>query len=272
MTWDKLLGNAWSKLSIEQIAEIFSKKNESLGRIDADLLNEFGKYQWIEDESGDQDKLQAIFFVSVFTLLGYLAIQDGVVCSEEKKYASRFMDGLELEDRHKIIALHYFTLGTKSRYSDLEPLVTTLRNRLSRKRDLPRLFLEVLFSAAYVDGKACKKEQDVIVYIARCFNVNAYELNGIEKSAKAEQGIHSENKKQKIKESSSITYREALDILGVTESRDMATVRRAYRRMMSQYHPDKLISDGLPEEMIKVATEKTIRIRKAYEFLGKKLK
>jgi len=34
---------------------------------------------------------------------------------------------------------------------------------------------------------------------------------------------------------------------------------------MSQHHPDKLLAQGLPEEMIKVATEKTRDIRGAYE-------
>lgn len=34
---------------------------------------------------------------------------------------------------------------------------------------------------------------------------------------------------------------------------------------MSQHHPDKLLSKGLPEEMIKLATEKTQKIKAAYD-------
>ena len=44
-------------------------------------------------------------------------------------------------------------------------------------------------------------------------------------------------------------------------------LKKAYRRLMSQHHPDKLVSKGLPEEMIKVATEKTQEIRKAYDLV-----
>jgi DnaJ like chaperone protein len=54
-------------------------------------------------------------------------------------------------------------------------------------------------------------------------------------------------------------------VLDVAESASDAEVKKAYRRLMSQHHPDKLVSKGLPEEMIKVATEKTQQIRKAYE-------
>ena len=43
--------------------------------------------------------------------------------------------------------------------------------------------------------------------------------------------------------------------------------KKAYRRMMSQHHPDKLVSKGLPEEMIKLATEKTQKIREAYDLI-----
>jgi len=44
-----------------------------------------------------------------------------------------------------------------------------------------------------------------------------------------------------------------------------AEVKKAYRRLMSQNHPDKLVARGLPEEMMKVATEKTQEIKAAYE-------
>jgi DnaJ like chaperone protein len=46
-------------------------------------------------------------------------------------------------------------------------------------------------------------------------------------------------------------------------------IKQAYRRMMSQHHPDKLLAKGLPEEMVKLATEKAQQIRKAYEIVSK---
>ncbi|MGB5715657.1 MAG: DnaJ domain-containing protein, partial [Gammaproteobacteria bacterium] len=57
----------------------------------------------------------------------------------------------------------------------------------------------------------------------------------------------------------------AYDILGISRSASDAEVKKAYRRLMSQHHPDKLIAKGLPEEMIKFATEKTQEIKAAYE-------
>ena len=58
---------------------------------------------------------------------------------------------------------------------------------------------------------------------------------------------------------------EAYAILDVNENATDAEIKKAYRRLMSQHHPDKLVAKGLPEEMIQVATAKTQEIRAAYD-------
>jgi DnaJ like chaperone protein len=63
---------------------------------------------------------------------------------------------------------------------------------------------------------------------------------------------------------------DAYAILGVNKSASEAEIKTAYRRLMSQHHPDKLVSKGLPDEMIKIATEKTQEIRKAYDLIKSK--
>ncbi|MCU7807651.1 MAG: DnaJ domain-containing protein, partial [Candidatus Thiodiazotropha sp. (ex Semelilucina semeliformis)] len=58
---------------------------------------------------------------------------------------------------------------------------------------------------------------------------------------------------------------DAYDILNVSANATDKEVKRAYRRLISQHHPDKLVSKGLPEEMMKMAAKKTDEIKKAYE-------
>ena len=60
---------------------------------------------------------------------------------------------------------------------------------------------------------------------------------------------------------------DAYAMLDIGRGASDAEVKKAYRRLMSQHHPDKLVSKGLPEEMIKLATEKTQEIRKAYDLV-----
>jgi DnaJ like chaperone protein len=64
---------------------------------------------------------------------------------------------------------------------------------------------------------------------------------------------------------------DAYKILNIPTSATKEEVKRAYRRLTSQHHPDKLVSKGLPEEMMKVAAERTHEIRQAYEKINQSM-
>ena len=57
--------------------------------------------------------------------------------------------------------------------------------------------------------------------------------------------------------------------LGVSETDSDKALKSAYRKLMSQNHPDKLIARGVPEDMIKIATEKAQDISGAYDLIRK---
>jgi len=58
-------------------------------------------------------------------------------------------------------------------------------------------------------------------------------------------------------------------ILGIDKSATAADIKKAYRKLMSQFHPDKLMGQGLPEEMIKSATERSQEVQAAYDLIKK---
>jgi DnaJ like chaperone protein len=59
----------------------------------------------------------------------------------------------------------------------------------------------------------------------------------------------------------------AYELLGIDASVNDQALKKAYRRLMNQHHPDKLVAKGLPEEMIDIATQKTQDIKSAYELI-----
>ena len=61
----------------------------------------------------------------------------------------------------------------------------------------------------------------------------------------------------------------AYKVLGVTANDDQNTVKRAYRKLMNENHPDKLAAKGLPDEMMELAKEKTQQIQAAYDLICK---
>ena len=62
---------------------------------------------------------------------------------------------------------------------------------------------------------------------------------------------------------------DAYKALGVSKDSTDQEIKRAYRKLMSQYHPDKLMGQGVPEEMIAVATEQAQEVQTAYDLIKK---
>jgi DnaJ like chaperone protein len=58
---------------------------------------------------------------------------------------------------------------------------------------------------------------------------------------------------------------QAYQLLGISSHATHVEIKKAYRRAMNYNHPDKLIAKGLPEKVIRQATQKTQQIRAAYE-------
>ena len=58
-------------------------------------------------------------------------------------------------------------------------------------------------------------------------------------------------------------------VLGVSEDASMSEIKRAYRKLVKEYHPDKLNSGSVPQEYIEFANQKIRDINEAYEYLEK---
>ena len=62
---------------------------------------------------------------------------------------------------------------------------------------------------------------------------------------------------------------DAYKALGVSKESSDQEIKRAYRKLMSQYHPDKLMGQGVPEDMIAVATAQAQEVQIAYDMIKK---
>lgn len=65
--------------------------------------------------------------------------------------------------------------------------------------------------------------------------------------------------------------REAYAVLNLSANASIAEIKQAYRRLLSQYHPDKLAGRGMPDEAIRNAVQKTCEITCAYDKLRRAL-
>ena len=224
---------------------------------------------------GDQERVQAAFFTATFSVMGHIAKADGKVTQNEIRHAENVMQRMGLDQDARKFAIDLFQQGKASDF-DLEAVLRQFKQECQRRRNLMQMFLEVQITMALADGTIHNHERAILHRVGKHLGFAGFMIDQLIKMVQAQQGFHRHS--QGHAGGHGGTYQEAprgpsveqaYQVLGVKSSDDEKTVKRAYRRLMSQHHPDKLVAKGLPEEMIKMATEKTQEIKSAYELIKK---
>ena len=220
-------------------------------------------------QSSDNELTQAAFFSATFSIMGHIAKADGHVTKDEIAMAQQIMDHMKLSAEQKKVAIELFNQGKQADF-DLDGVLAQFKQAAHRRTTLLQMFLEIQLHAALADGKIDAAEQSIINRLAPQLGFSARHLEQLTTLVQSNLGLggrryqygHTEPHK-----SHSELLNEAYEMLAMKKSNSDAEVKKAYRRLMNQHHPDKLVSKGLPEEMIQMATEKTQQIKAAYEMV-----
>jgi len=211
-------------------------------------------------DMGDQERVQAAFFTTAFSVMGHVAKADGHVSASEIAAAKNIMTQMQLSAEQRKAAIQFFDQGKADDFP-LEEILHQFKKECRGRRNLIQMFVEIQISTALADGKVDAGEKRVLFTIGEILGFSRSEIEHLFNLANG----------QAASASDSLTQTQAYKILGVEKGSSMVEVKKAYRRLMSQHHPDKLVSKGLPDEMIQLATEKTQEIRKAYDLIKKSL-
>ena len=211
-------------------------------------------------DMGDQERVQAAFFTTTFSVMGHVAKADGHVSAQEIAAAKNIMTQMQLSAEQRKAAIKFFDQGKADDFP-LEEILHQFKKECRGRRNLIQMFVEIQISTALADGKVDDSEKRIIYTIGKILGFARSQIDHLFNMANA----------QEASASDSLTLTQAYKILGVKKGSSNAEVKKAYRRLMSQHHPDKLVSKGLPDEMIQLATEKTQEIRKAYDLIKKNL-
>ncbi len=218
-------------------------------------------------EPGRQQRIQMAFFTAAFSVMGHLAKADGRVTEAEIDLARRIMDRMDLSKEMRETAIRLFREGKSPDFS-LDAALDQLCREVGRRSPLLRLFLEILLQAAYADGSLHPAEERLLLQICQRLGFSRFEFQALRAFMEAQ--LHFSQARYQYRQAPprhTPTLADAYAVLGVRPQASDAEITKAYRRLISQHHPDKLVAKGLPEEMVKLATEKTQQIRKAYEII-----
>jgi DnaJ like chaperone protein len=191
------------------------------------------------------DQAQAAYFVCLFSILGKMAKADGVVTSEEINTVDQFLSTLSLPEQEKQYARNIFNEAKKSPYT-IDDFASQLYQVNQSKPIVLISFMDLLFKLASADGKLHEAEEAALYRLKAIFRISDTQFFNL-------RSVHFRQNDMYFR------------VLNCTEESTDEEIKANYRKLVKEYHPDMIISQGMPEEFVDAATKKFQEIQAAYE-------
>lgn len=192
------------------------------------------------------EETQSIFFVTTFSLLAKMAKADGVVTRDEVQIVDDFIKrNLAARGPARDLAIRIFQEAKSSRHT-FEDFAEQFHSAFRRQPGMLREILELLYQVAMADGVLHPEEERLLEAAERIFGIDASDAKRIRARLVPDDSRH-------------------YAVLECDPSDSLKTIKSRYRQLARDYHPDRLMAKGLPEEMLQVGTRKLQEINEAYE-------
>lgn len=212
---------------------------------------------------GSLQVVQSRLLDSTFSIMGALCKADSVVTRDEIRVVEGIFDQLRLSGVARTEAKAAFGRGKAADF-DLEAAADDFAGIARGRLPLVQLFLQLQCMAIAADGKVHPAEHDMLVRVALRLGLGERDVAQLEALLRAATGGASAG--PGVPPSAS-RLEDAYQALGLTPDASPAEIKRAYRKLMSQNHPDKLAARGLPESMRPVAEQRSREINTAYDLI-----
>ncbi len=209
------------------------------------------------DHSGDftnTERTNMVFFVGAFSMLAKMATADGSMVQTERQKVEEFIvRDLKLNLSEREAAVRVFNAALSNSSTTFDQFARQFYQNFSSERSLIELMMDVLVRVAAADGSISAAEMRLIQSAAAIFNIPKVLLDTIIRQYG----------------SSAAAPSTAYSVLNLSPDATDAEVKKAFRKMSIEFHPDTVASKGLPEEFTRFATEKFRAIQEAYEAIKK---
>jgi len=239
-------------------------------KLSGGLLGQLSGFGNVGGVTGIKTEKQSVFFQTVFTLMGKLAKADGRVSEVEIAHVEKFMTQLNMSPKNRKKAISHFQIGSKPDY-EIDTVIEKFLNVTASSPNLKQMLMVYLLRVAAADGQLNQKETDLMREVSQKVGYSEQQFAQLMAMLQGQDQFAG----GQYQRGSGANYTSvdavaaAYQALGVSKDDSDAEIKKAYRRLVREYHPDKLMGQGLPEEMIKEATERSQEIQTAYDTIKK---
>lgn len=226
-------------------------------------------------------KVRESFFNTMFVLLGHIANCDGYVNRDEIKRTQNYMEKMQLTPYCRKKAIQLFREGSSPQFNMARTL-EEFKEAVVKSPRVIEVLLVYLISVARVDGLLVEKEIKLVKNVASILGYSSIIFEHMLRMIGAQENIsksteynHSSQSDKRFKNEAADQHlnpaqmlESAYNALGINMGADKTEVKKAYRKLVNQYHPDKVQGQGLPLEFINAANEYFKRIQIAYEYIN----
>ena len=196
------------------------------------------------------ERAQTAYFVTTFSLLGKMAQADGRIDQREVEMVKTLIkQHIGLDERSRQFALQIFHKAADSPFG-FEDLARQFYDIFRARPEVLRSMLDLLTKMAMADGVLSRQEDELLSLAARLFGLDR-------------------KKYQHVKGQYAKTSDQYYAVLDCDPNASDEEIKKKYRKLVRDFHPDRIVSKGLPEEFTKFASDKFREIQDAYEHIKK---
>ena len=203
------------------------------------------------------------FIEPLFAFAGALAKSDGRVSEVEIAAAESLMARLRLDNAQRRAAIERFSAGKLAEFP-AELAIQDLKRWCGGRRDLAFLVLDLLLDLVYAEGALAAPKLQLLRKLCWSLGVNDHELAALAAmKGYAPAGPGTQRGPGARPPPPGSRHADPYVVLGIERGANERDIKRAYRKLMSQHHPDKL--GDVPDELKRRAEERAREINAAYE-------
>jgi DnaJ like chaperone protein len=229
------------------------------------MIGAFAGHMFDLSVSQARSNARASSFVEpLFAFAGALAKSDGRVSELEIRAAEALMNRLRLDPDMRRMAIERFNEG-KAPGFEVHVAVGELKAWTRGRRDLAFLLLDMLLDLVHAEGTPVANKLGMVRKLCWALGVTDPELDAVSAMKGYGPRYHGTQGARPGQRPSrnTVSTADPYVVLGISHEADPREIKRAYRKLMSQHHPDKL--GNVPEELKHRAESRAREINAAYE-------